>query len=330
MTTNFNNSSWNKKSYKSDKLSHYGNPAISPSSTNAYNPSKIQNWNDGRFDGFTLPGINEQKDTFNQFVIIGCVNAKEHERKGFGNKNYAHKFKMTCGNPKCIACYEHWITREANRAKKRIKQHQENTRDKPIHVVLSPHKTEHRRTEKQLRKTAMKILHEVNVKDGALVFHPWRLDKKIQQMYLFPHFHFVGFGWIRNAQVVAEKYGWKILYKGIRKTLFGTFCYLLSHCGVKHRRHSVTWLGKLSYGQLRIKNKSEPQKCPACGKKLEYIWYDGADSGIPPDEEFEGFVDCEGWHPVKTDANWNMSEPNYEYDPRRVVDEYLRSISEAN
>jgi len=153
-----------------------------------------------KFDGFTLPGINEQKETCNQFGIRGCLNSKEHERKGFGKKIYVHKFRMTCGVPKCIACYEYWIVRESNRAKKRIKQHQENTRDRPIHVVLSPHKTEHGRTEKQLRKTAMKILREVNVKDGALVFHPWRLDKKIQQMYLYPHFHFVEFGWFRNVQ----------------------------------------------------------------------------------------------------------------------------------
>jgi len=66
----------------------------------------------------------------------------------------------------------------------------------------------------------MKILHEVNVKDGARVFHPWMLDKKTQQRYLFPHFHFVGFGWFRNKQHLEEKHGWKILYKGQRKTLW--------------------------------------------------------------------------------------------------------------
>ena len=66
----FKNESWenwlflnNKKNYKSVKLFHYGSPAISPSSSDAYNPSKIQNWDDVRFNGFTLPGIKEQKDT---------------------------------------------------------------------------------------------------------------------------------------------------------------------------------------------------------------------------------------------------------------------------
>jgi len=33
---------------------------------------------------------------------------------------------------------------------------------------------------------------------------------------------------------------------------------------------------------------------------------------------------------VKTDANWNISEPNYEYDSKKAVDEYLRSISGAS
>ena len=327
MTSNSKN--LHKKNTNSHNPSYH--PAIRPSGSYAdYNPSKIKNWNEVERDGFTLPGIEEPKETCSQFGFMGCTNSSEHEKKGFGNKNYVHKFRMKCGNPKCIACYQYWITREANRAARRIKQHQENTSDRPIHVVLSPHKTEHNKSEKQLRKTAMKILHEVNVKDGALVFHPWRLDRIISEVYEYPHFHFIGFGWFRNKQHIEEKYGWKVLYKGKRKTLFGTFCYLLNHCGVKPGRHSVTWLGRLSYGQLRIKNQPESPKCPACGRKLVPIWYDGVHSGIPPDEEFKGFVECEGWYLVKTDANWKAPEPNYEYDPRRGVNEILRSMAEAN
>ena len=330
MITNSDNSSGNKKNYKADKLFHYDDPAIRPSRSGVYNPSKIQNWNDVKFDGFTLPGINEQKETCNQFGIRGCLNSKEHERKGFGNKNYVHKFRMKCGDPKCIVCYEYWIARESKRAEKRIKQHMKNTGERPIHVVLSPHKTEHGRPERQLRKISMKILHEVNVKDGALIFHPWRLDKKISEMFKFPHFHFVGFGWLRNLHIIAEKYGWKVLYLGKRETILGTFSYLLNHCGVKPNRHSVTWLGRLSYGQLRIQTKTESYKCPGCGQKLVYIWHDSVPPGIPPDEEFEGFVDCEGWHLVKTDVNCNASEPYYEYDSKRYVDEILRSLVEAS
>ena len=236
-------------------------------------------------------------------MVMGCLNSKEHEKNGHGRSNYVHKFRMKCGNPRCIACYQYWIDRESNRAKNRIQQHQQNTPDSCIHVVLSPHSTEHGKSEKELRSAAMKILREVNVKDGALAFHPWRRNEKTNEMYVFPHFHFVGFGWFRNVQKVAEKYGWKILFKGIRKTLFGTFRYLLSHCGVKPRRHSVTWLGRLSYGQLRIKNESKSYKCPGCGQKLVYISYDGIHPLIPPDDEFKGFVDCEGWYLVKTNEN---------------------------
>lgn len=68
---------------------------------------------------------------------------------------------------------------------------------------------------------------------------------------------------------------------------------------------------------------------PGRGEKLVSIWHDGVPPGIPPDEEFEGFVECEGWYLVKTDVNWNASKTNYEYDSRKVEDEYLRSISEA-
>ena len=322
-----NSKLFDKKISKKSNPYHY--PAIRPSKDDVYNPSKVTNWKDVEFDGFTLPGVNPQKETCEQFMVMGCLHAKEHERQGFGNKNYVHKFRLKCGNPRCIACYQYWLNREANRAKNRITRHQQSTTDRCIHVVLSPHLTEQGKTETELRKTVMKILHEVNVKDGALVFHPWRLDKKTNSMYLYPHFHFVGFGWFRNLQKIAEKYGWKILYKGKRKTLFGTFRYLLNHCGVKPRRHSITWLGKLSYGQLRIKNQSEPLKCPACNQKLVHISYDGIHPFIPPDDEFKGFVDCEGWYLVNTDANWNPHEPSFEYDPRRDVNEYLRSISES-
>lgn len=318
-----------RKSTKS-KNSSYDHLAIRPVGHDVYNSEKIVNWNTVNYEGFTLPGILPAKETCGRFATTGCLNSEEHQKKGFGNKIYVHKFRLKCGDPKCIVCYQDWIVRAANRAKRRIKQHQDNTSQRAIHVVLSPHKTEHGKSEKQLRKIAMKILREVRVKDGALVLHPWRLDKKELEMYESPHFHFVGFGWFRNKRHVEEKYGWKVLYMGQRGNLFGTFSYLLNHCGVKKGRHAITWMGRLSYGQMRIQNTPEYDKCPACGRRLVAISHDGADPVVPPDEEFEGFVDCEGWHQVKTNETGNDHEPNYEYDPRTEVNEILRSLAEAN
>jgi len=40
----------------------------------------------------------------------------------------------------------------------------------------------------------MKILKEINVKGGALVFHPFSQVPKSNDWKEFPHFHFVGFG----------------------------------------------------------------------------------------------------------------------------------------
>jgi len=52
---------------------------------------------------------------------------------------------------------------------------------------------------------------------------------------------------------IGETYhqnGWFVKYLGVRKSVFATFYYLLSHCGIRHRIRSVSWFGDLSYSKL--------------------------------------------------------------------------------
>ena len=87
----------------------------------------------------------------------------------------------------------------------------------------------------------------------------------------------------------------------------------------------------LSYGKLRIVKRPKSHKCPACKQDLVPIFHDGVHSGIPPDEEFEGFVEPEGWYVVKTMVELDDKvSTTYEYDPRRSVNDVLKAIAEAN
>lgn len=234
-----------------------------------------------------------------------------HKRQGYGSTSYIKRYCYSCGKLSCEKCFLKAIGIEAERAKQRFKKY---SNDQPIHVVLSPSKKDFGLPEKILRKKAHLILKEANIKDGGLVYHPARKDYEKKEWYPAPHYHFVGFGWLRNLAAIALRYGWIIIYKGIRKTVFGTFCYLLSHCGVKKGRHTVTWIGKLSYGKLKVEKEPNSGKCPVCGEKLRPIYHKGVHPMIPPDKEFEGFDESEGWCLVKTKPKNELTKmERYEY-----------------
>ena len=67
----------------------------------------------------------------------------------------------------------------------------------------------------------------------AAIFHPFVFKKEIRQWYPRPHFHLVGFGSEQKIKQAFGKYGWYVKDKEERKSTFQTFCYLLSHAGVK-------------------------------------------------------------------------------------------------
>ena len=129
-------------------------------------------------------------------------------------------------------------------------------------------------------------------------------------------------------KLVAKKRNWIALYKGVRKSVFHTFHYLLSHCGINKKNHTVIWFGSLSYGKVKHKEPKKKSGCPACGQKLVPIYYDGIHPVVPPEQYFDGFVDSEDWYEVKTlpDSD-NKSEYKFEYDPRKETNEILGSLA---
>ena len=112
--------------------------------------------------------------------------------------------------------------------------------------------------------------------------------------------------------------------------MFQTFCYLLSHCGIKKKVHTVSWLGKLSYSKLKVPKEPRITCCPICGGEFMPIYYDGIHPVVPPDKNYEGLVDDDdGWYLVKT-MNLYEALPNYQYAPVVSVDFILKSLSESN
>lgn len=180
---------------------------------------------------------------------------------------------------------------------------------RPIHVVLSPPKKLHdefRTFEgyRKMRKKAYKIAKESGLYGGSMIIHPYRLrcsnchsaipdyQRKCPrcgqikfEWYFSPHFHFVGYGWIKGEKVKEgySRHGWVVKNLKVRKSIYATFQYLLSHAGVS-RFHTTTWFGKLSYRIMRYVPKLGRvlEVCPYCKRPLRpLIWIGGTDRGPP-------------------------------------------------
>ncbi len=168
-------------------------------------------------------------------------------------------------------------------------------------MVLSVSSWDYELDYKKMKQKARKILKEIKIRGGSTIFHPFRFNKKLRCWYYSPHFHVVCFGFLPRGSL-AEAYhqnGWFVKYLGVRKSVFATFYYLLSHCGIRHRIRSVSWFGDLSYSKLEKENLPDYNRCPLCNRKLVEIYYKGWDPPVPSESFFEGFVDAPGWYTVE-------------------------------
>ena len=329
------NTRCNKKRNRNHTLYDYNHLAIQQSKKDAKSGRHLGNWDTVKKDDWHFPGTKEQREFCGKWNGVGCLNEEEYERKGFGRKSFVKPYKSTCKRADCRDCVDDWLVRNADRAAKRIERYAKKHQLPAYHLALSPSKENQTKSEEELRNDVEAILNEINCKGGGLIFHPFRQKQKSTDWYWSPHFHFVGFGWMRLVKEVAEKYGWVVIYLKKRKYLFGTFCYLFKHCGIKKGRHTITWLGglsyrqgDLSYGKLETKKPTDSDKCPGCGRKLVPIFYAGKDPVVPPDNKSGGSVDSEGWCEVKTLlASDNKSEYKFDYDSRKETNEILRSLA---
>ena len=286
------------------------------------------NWDILEFQGWHLPAIAEPHYWCGLWKTIGCLNVNLHEKLGKGGLIYIKKFQQSCYRPCCKICYLKWIARQANAATRRIEAYQKHPNQKPIHLILIVNKTQHDTSVKILRQRMSHILKLANIEGCAVVFHPFRFNKELRTWYPYPHFHLVGFGNKNDIKNAFGRYGWYVKDAGERHSVFQTFCYLLSHCGVKSGYKTVTWYGKLSYSNLHVEKEPKITKCPVCGGEFEEIYYlELFHPVVPPSKPYEGLVDAEGWYPVGTEHD---IPTDFDYAPTRELNENLKGLALAN
>jgi len=200
--------------------------------------------------------------------------------------------------------------------------------EKIIHWVISPPQDIDIRALGYARARTEAYLHARNVgfKGGCMVFHPFRLrcrkcksriddyskiclscGSRRFEWYPSPHWHAVGLGWISHEGVGVQykRSGWVVRNLGVRKNVFWTMGYLLSHAGVfndpnpckilsrKRKFHVTTWFGILAYSKLSVpKIGSFPERCPYCQHFLKPLDYVGLDRP-PPEYDVEDSLNNE-------------------------------------
>lgn len=207
---------------------------------------------------------------------------------------------MSCKRSRCPVCYPDWARETAKKDEKRILAFRPYRYAKVIHITVSPSVPD------EDGRKAQAVAKMAGFLGGSSYIHPFRercglcgLDKarcqclKFQGVWYYsPHWHMVGYGWIKKTASIYEETGWLVKNKGIRESVYGTIFYLLTHAGVsivegKGRKNTVTWFGALSFNKfhhkpLRIKRKV----CPLCASELVPLVYYG--QGDPPGCPKEG------------------------------------------
>lgn len=180
------------------------------------------------------------------------------------------------------------------------------SRRKIIHVVLSPPQDlamEKHHDYEKVRRQAYIIAKASGLYAGSLIFHPYRLkcascgstipdylkmcpecQSNRFEWFWSPHFHVLGLGWIVDTKEGYSRHGWVVKNLKVRDSVFWTFQYLLSHCGISKGVHSATWFGRLAYNKFG----HIPQIgvlvaiCPYCERVLRPLeWIGGEDTGPP-------------------------------------------------
>jgi len=219
-------------------------------------------------DGWHLPGQKEKRDFCGLWSFMGCLKIEKHSN----GKIFLKPFEKSCFRADCIKCCFKWLGREASKATKRMEKYEKQSKKTLKHIIVSVPSFDYYKEKKTLSKKVRKILKEVKADSGLIIFHPFRLDKKIDRWYYSPHFHVLGFGWIEGVAEAYNKHGYVIKNLGKRESVFGTIYYQLSHAGIKAHNHVLSYFGECSYSKLKVDQEDEELKnCPYCKDRLQEL-----------------------------------------------------------
>ena len=257
--------------------------------------SKFSDWYDEtnysaiEWEGWNLPKSGQQNADCGKWAWRGCLNHTAHADGGIR----AQTFRLCCFRSSCPVCSEQWARRSTARIMDRLTHSKKNLKHLK-HVVVSPPTWLQHKPIEELRKEARKMAKRAGIQGGLDIVHPFR--QRNGQWYLSPHFHYLALGWVTKTDELFQKNGWLVKNIGIRENPVGTVSYLLSHAGIKKRRHTVTWFGDLSYSKLKIEKLEFKTKCPECEKDFQRLlcFKDGL-VVEPPPIPFEFSDHHEGW-----------------------------------
>mgnify|MGYP001229395239 CR=1 FL=1 len=255
--------------------------------------SKLVKWG----SEWDLPGHGDKYPDCGQWRSKGCLNVEKHVQQGLDQdmvgKVFVRRYQRTCMRAECPVCYESWAGKEAGKITHRL-QHAPK-QGKPIHLVVSPPAEVWIRSSfESLRRMAYVVAKKSGFRGGSCIFHHLRQNKLNKKWYFSPHFHMIGFGWIKGTKEGFQRHGWVVKNVGLRKTVSGTALYQLSHAGIHKEYHTVTWFGDLAYNNLKVPPKQEEKEvCPICGEQLQPLWYFGSEK--IPEEKGDFWFSPEGW-----------------------------------
>jgi len=233
----------------------------------------------------------------------GCLSSEKHSRLGesgigqltidgckASSVDVIEFYKMSCGRLSCPTCYEKACGKLALKIEHRFNSFKLKGRVlKAIHVVVSPPEDALYFGFSKFRKAAYDMAMRCGVHGGCIIFHPFRrynendLKEDVAQgaswkeapasWYLSPHFHIIGYGWVKHTKEMYEATGWIVRNLGVRESVRSTALYQLSHCGVNKGFHSVVWFGSLSYSRLKgvMRLPAEKHECSSCGGEMKPV-----------------------------------------------------------
>jgi hypothetical protein len=252
-----------------------------------------------------LPGHGKEYSDCGDWRYRGCLNVEGHVQNELNlnveGKIYVEWYHRSCYRAECPICYEKWAGKEAGKIEHRLKFFWKY--GKILHVTISPsEKGVLNMPFEKLRKKSYRIAKSRGIKGGSVIWHPWR-ENDDGTWRFSPHFHVLGFGWVKNTLEGYKKDGWlvkNILDGKEERSVFRTAMYQLSHCGISKHHRPVSWFGVCSTaGKNRVEvppMEKEKHICPCCGAELVQLRYHGDPNGLPDREENgSAWLDPDDW-----------------------------------
>lgn len=288
-------------------------------------------WKWARWQGYSLPGQDPKLKTCGKWFFKGCLNLHLHEF----SKIYLRMVQKECCRSCCSLCVESWANRIANRMTTRISKWAEITHKKASHVIISLPKDRHNIPLKDLKHEIKLIKKLVGINASADVLHPFRFSISKGTPKAEPHIHCIVFGWIQNTKEVYELTGYLVKKISTLKNeidVFRTSKYILTHAGIKTRRHAVVYTGNVSYSKLKLQKEDiEPVLCPGCNEELVDLRISPQYMDKPPPFEvgFVGFTDFQGMEVIEDydnhyyDEDWTITSSRQENLKRQALRQKL-------